>query len=504
MGVDARAFAAVAAEPSVEEEVKALRGGDETRLLVGVDRLDYTKGIPRRLLAFERLLENHPELHGSIRLVQVAVPSREDVRAYQAFRSRAYELVGRIHGRFATPHWVPIYWIYRHLTREAVVALYRAADVMLVTPIRDGMNLVAKEFVASRTDGDGVLVLSEFAGAASELAEALLVNPFDEVGTAEAFHQAIRMPEDERKTRMRALRRRVFGFDVERWARAFVTTLQQIEKMEIPRGRTISTREEIESLAERMRHADHLLLLLDFDGTIVPFTDSPELAKPDSPLIDLLAGLAARPGCDVHVVSSRSRDTLARWLGWLPIGLHVEHGMWSRAAHETEWVCADEPGRDWHPAVISILEDWSARTPGSFVEEKSTCVAWHYRAADAEFAEHQAKELHVHLRDMLSNVPVEILSGDKVIEVRPHGAHKGRIVAPLLAKAPPGTLVVAMGDDRSDEDLFEALPEEAIAIHVGPRQSRAPYRLATVDDARALLASLLGPDDESGGAPDKK
>ena len=168
MGVDARAFAAVAAEPSVEQEVRALRGGDETRLLVGVDRLDYTKGIPRRLLAFERLLESHPELHGKIRLVQVAVPSREDVRAYQSFRSQAYELVGRIHGRFATAHWVPIYWIYRHLTREAVVALYRAADVMLVTPIRDGMNLVAKEFVASRTDGDGVLVLSEFAGAASD------------------------------------------------------------------------------------------------------------------------------------------------------------------------------------------------------------------------------------------------------------------------------------------------------------------------------------------------
>jgi len=491
MGIDAQGFAAIAAEHSVEEEVRAIRGSEDTKLLVGIDRLDYTKGIPRRLLGFERLLEERPELHGRVRFVQVAVPSREDVGAYQEFRNRAYELVGRIHGRFATPYWVPVYWIYRYMRREAVVALYRSADVMVVTPVRDGMNLVAKEFVASRTDGDGVLLLSEFAGAASELAEAVLVNPYDMDGLSRAYHEALTMPEEERRWRMQALRRRVFAFDVERWGRTFLEALERAEPTPEEGPTAPSPPEVMEGVRQRIRQAEHLVLLLDFDGTLVPFAESPELARPDPPLLDLLGELAARPRTDVHVVSGRARDTLERWLGWLPIGLHLEHGMWSRAPGGGDWQSAVSAAPDWRPTVRPILEDWSARTPGSFIEEKTSCIAWHYRAADPEYGPHQAKELQVHLRELLTNVPVEILPGDKVIEIRPHGANKGSIVAPLVAAAPAGALVVAIGDDRTDEDLFAAVPEDGIAIHVGPKQSRAPFRLAEVSDVRELLRSLL-------------
>jgi trehalose 6-phosphate synthase/phosphatase len=489
MGIDARAFASTATSPGVEQEVRKLRGEDRARLLVGIDRLDYTKGIPRRLLAYERLLQRHPDLRGHVRFVQVAVPSRRDVEAYQVFRSQADELIGRIHGAFATPHWVPLHWIYRALSREEVVALYRAADVLLVTPLRDGMNLVAKEFVASRIDEDGVLVLSEFAGAAAELAEAILVNPFDVEASASAYYRALTMSEGERRRRMRALRRRVTSWDADRWARSFVERLASVGRR--PEGRAVTPGPELDALLERLRAAPALVLLLDYDGTLVPFAPTPDLATPDAALLELLGDLAARPATVVHVVSGRSRETLEGWLGSLAIGLHAEHGLCSRAPGDSDWEVVPASTAAWRERVIEILEDFAARTPGALLETKSAGVAWHYRAADREYGERQARELHLHLTETLSNVPVQILPGEKVLEVRPHGVSKGRVVEFALRKAPAGSLLCALGDDRTDEDLFAALPEGSVAVHVGPLPSRAAYRLAAVGDARGLLRRLL-------------
>ena len=225
MGVDARDFARRAASRTVSAEVIALKNSPH-RLLVGVDRLDYSKGIPRRLLAFERLLLEHPEWQGHVRLVQVAVPSRGRVGAYKRFRSEVEALVGRINGEFATPAWTPIQYIYRSLPAHLLLALYRTADVMLVTPVRDGMNLVAKEFAATRSDENGVLVLSEFAGAADELREALIVNPYDVDGTAAALHYALTMDGAERRRRMVRLREQVMENDVHRWVARFLSTLE--------------------------------------------------------------------------------------------------------------------------------------------------------------------------------------------------------------------------------------------------------------------------------------
>jgi trehalose 6-phosphate synthase/phosphatase len=242
---------------------------------------------------------------------------------------------------------------------------------------------------------------------------------------------------------------------------------------------------------ERARKAPHLLLLLDYDGTLVGFAPTPDLAAPDPDLLALLGALAARPGTDVHVISGRSRETLEAWLGAAPVSLHAEHGYWSRVTGSTDWVSHGQPGTEWREPVREIFEDFATRTPGSLIEEKTASLAWHYRSADPEFGERQARELLVHLREILSNVPVEIVPGNKVIEARPHGVHKGRIVERLLTTLPSGATILALGDDRTDEDLFAALPEDALAIHVGPTPSRAPLRLAGVADARALLGSLL-------------
>ncbi len=491
MGVDAQSFADLAADPAVEAEVQTIRGDGSVRILVGVDRLDYTKGIPRRLLAYERMLHTHPELREKVRLVQVAVPSRTNVEAYQDFRTLVDGLVGRINGAFGTPQWVPVHYIFRALSEADLVALYRAADVMLVTPLRDGMNLVAKEFLASRTDGDGVLVLSEFAGAAWELPEALQVNPYDVDGSAEVYYRALAMPREERRARLAPLRTRVQTFDVHRWVAAFLEQLAELSPVGsqpgLPAGGGAARRE----LYQRLMDTDSLLLLLDYDGTLVPFTPTPDLARPDREVLALLRALAARPDTAVHLVSGRPQNILEEWLGDLPIWLHAEHGFLSRDPDTRVWVPAAELGGSWREPVLAILRETTQRTPGSLVEVKAASLAWHYRLADQETGARRANELRLHLNQLLSNQPVEILAGNRVIEIRPYGVHKGRIVPQLSPDRQAATAIVAIGDDRTDEDLFNALPPEAITIRVGSGTTRARFRLDGVVGVRQLLRSLL-------------
>jgi trehalose 6-phosphate synthase/phosphatase len=486
MGIDAARFSSRASSDDVTS-LAADHRADGSKLLVGIDRLDYTKGIPRRLLAYRALLRRRPELKENVRLVQVAVPSREQVEAYREYRDEVDAIVGQIHGEFATPRWSPIHYLYRALSEAEIVALYRAADAMLVTPIRDGMNLVAKEFVAARPDGDGVLVLSEFAGAAAELSEALRVNPFDIERTAEVFYRALTMREEERRTRMEVLRERVMSYDVHGWARAFVSQLERTSAAAA--SLQVSPRAALRRAVEIARSASRLVLLLDYDGTLVPFVPTPELAIPDEELVDLLRRLAARPHTDVHVVSGRKRATLDRWFGKLPVGLHAEHGFWSRPPGGS-WTSADVRDAGWREPVLEILRDFTERTPGALVEEKTAGVAWHYRAADPEYGIAQARELAIHLSSLLANAPVEILQGDMVVEVRPHGVHKGRVADQVLSGAGDGTVAFAIGDDRTDEDLFAALPQGSLAVHVGAGESRAALRVSDVAAARDLLEQI--------------
>jgi trehalose 6-phosphate synthase/phosphatase len=489
MGVDAASFAEVATRAEVVRQVRIYRDGNPPgRIVLGIDRLDYTKGIPRRLLAFNRLLERHPELHGAVRLVQVAVPSRENVGAYVDFRRETDELIGRINGTFGTPEWTPVHWITRSMDREEIVALYRAADVMLVTPIRDGMNLVAKEFVASRFDEDGVLVLSEFAGAAAELAEAVHVNPFDIDGMADAYARALSMPEDERRSRMRGMRRRVFVNDVDRWSRRFLATLAIASERGRETARMAQT--DLARLVALARATPELVLLLDYDGTLVPFASTPELGRPDDDLLNLLGDLAHRTGTTVHVVGGRGRETLERWLGMTGVGLHAEHGVWFRPPGTTGWSTSVTDSGEWREAVSNLFAEFVASTPGSLVEEKTLGLAWYYRGNEPAFGVRQADQLWQQLIEVLDGTQAEVIEVSGGFEVRPRGINKRLVVAEALKRASPEAYIVAIGDDQTDEDMFSALPEHGLAIRVGPGRTSAPYRLADVAEVRAFLAEL--------------
>jgi trehalose 6-phosphate synthase/phosphatase len=489
MGIDTARFEQLAHEPRTLQEADAVRqAAAGRRILLGVDRLDYTKGIPRRLLGFQRMLERRPDLRDSVRLIQVAVPSRVGVEHYREFRRQLDELVGRINGAFGTPSAVPIHYLYRSIPAHQLVGLYRAADVMLVTALRDGMNLVAKEFVASRVDNDGVLVLSEFAGAAEELSEAMLVNPYDINVLAETMARALEMPREERGARMRALRQRVGARTVHQWAGAFVEELGRARTPAAPTPQTVAL-SRIEDLAARLLAIDQPVLLLDYDGTLVPLASLPDLARPDAELSALLRRLAERD-LHVHLVSGRSREDLSAWFADLPLTLWAEHGAWHRASPSEDWTATIPHSREWIEQIRPILEQFAAFTPGALIEEKATSIAWHYRTADPEFGLRQARELRLLLADWLHNQPLEILEGSKVIEIRPRGINKARVVERVLASGVSPASLVAIGDDRTDEEMFAAMPPESTSVHVGAGPSDAGFRVADNRVVRTLLRVL--------------
>jgi trehalose 6-phosphate synthase/phosphatase len=483
LGIDAAQFAKLARSPHIVEEARSLRADTPgVRLILGIDRLDYTKGIPRRLLAFEWLLENHPELRGKVRLLQIAAPSRIGVEEYSSFKRRVDEFVGRINGRFGTARYTPVRYLNRSFERDEVVALYLAADVMCVTPLRDGMNLVAKEFVATRQGSDAVLVLSEFAGAATELGEALIVNPYDVEGTGRTLARALFMSPSERQARLAAMGARVSANDIKAWNDRFLADLAATVSR--PEPQPFGT-----AGLERIRGAKRIVLLLDYDGTLVPFEVEPNAASPDRALRGLLEKLARRRGTEVHVVSGRTRQDLERWFDGIAIALHAEHGLWSRKPG-TGWTRRFTASRSWKPAAREMLEGFARHVPGSFIEEKSAGLVWHYRAAEAPAVD-LAKELRLHLIELLGSSPVDILAGDMTLEVRAAGINKGIVVEAALADR-PDALVVAIGDDRTDEDLFGALPEDSVSIGVGSRPTSAKWRLKDWRGVRRVLRALAG------------
>jgi trehalose 6-phosphate synthase/phosphatase len=487
IGIDADTWASRAASPSVRERADAIRAESQGRKLVlSVDRLDYTKGFVRRLMVLERLLRAHPGLKEQLHVIQVAVPTRENVDAYADYRRTVNELVGRLNATFGTPTRNVVHLMYRGVPVEELSALYVAADVMMVTPLRDGMNLVAKEYVASRLDDRGALVLSEFAGASTELHEALQVNPYDLDGVAESLLSALTMPDEEQQVRMSALRRTVHAGDVSVWAHSFLQALN-----ESPVAAQLEPPQAFDVAFAAAAAAERLLLVLDYDGTLVDFTTSPRAASPDPELLELITRLSQRPGTSVHVVSGRTRESLEDFFGELPVGLHAEHGLFSRPAGATEWRARAQVPPPWVEPVRKLIAEVTRRTDGALLEVKSGALAFHYRATEPQLAQRRVDELKRKLGTHELASAYEILEGSRVLEVRQRGINKGVVVPDIIAEAPTAA-VLALGDDRTDEDLFGAMPAGAVTVHVGSGQSVARFRLEGVAEVRALLRRLSG------------
>ena len=464
------------------------------KVLLAVDRLDYTKGVPERLRTYARLLKSSPHLKDKVILIQIAVPTREGIATYQDLRTEVNQMVGEINGKFGTPDWTPVVYINRGIERKELVALYKLADVCWVGPLRDGMNLVAKEYVACNGEGEGVLVLSEFAGAAAEMGEALMINPFDEERTEATVERALALDPRERRLRMRALHSRVLHNNVFRWGDRFLTALQEAVAA---RGRYADTqpkRLRSEEIHEAYLKARRRLLILDYDGTLVPFANLPEQAEPPPVLIRLLTALAADSNNCVALVSGRQAENLERWFGAIEsMWLVAEHGAELRPPHSDSW----EPLRaqastDWKSTVMPILEHYVDRTPGSFVEEKKYSLVLHYRMAEPEFSEWLANEIVSMLEAMLAETELRAFRGAKTIEVRPVWVNKGEALERLLAAQPDPDFLFAAGDDRTDEDMFERIRGESWTVHVGTGPTYAAFAMPNSESIRRLLEMFAG------------
>jgi trehalose 6-phosphate synthase/phosphatase len=467
------------------------------RLLLAVDRMDYTKGIPERLRAYRRLLERQPELRGKVVLLQVAVPSRERVLSYDALRRQVNELVGEINGQFATPNWTPVIYIRRGISRAELVALYAVADVGWVSPLRDGMNLVAKEFVACKRDQGGALILSEFAGAAEEMGEALIVNPNDEERTAAAVESALLLAPEERRRRMAALQDRVQRNNAFSWSREFLTALQNAaaSRGDSPADRPAAL--NLPSLLAAYRGARKRLLLLDYDGTLVGFRDRPEDAAPPPDLGKLLSALVARQANSVMVLSGRRRAELEAWFGGLRgLWLAAEHGALLRRPGSIQWEpLRPDYSREWLDRVRPVLRHFVDRTPGSFIEEKEFALVWHYRMSESSFSEWLAQELVAMLEDMLAETELRAMRGQKIVEIRPGWLHKGAVAKRFVGLCGPAEFQLAAGDDRTDEDMFGSLDASAWTVHVGAGRSRARFALPGPAQVIGVLRDMadMGP-----------
>jgi len=489
MGIDYNKFNESSSSEIVQKKKKTLikNIGGDYKIILSIDRLDYTKGIPQRLEAYDRFLDRNPKYKQKVLFIVVAVPSRTEVEHYKKLKEQVENLVGKINGKHGTIGWTPISYFYRSFDFIDLVSLYSISDVLFITPLRDGMNLIAKEYVATKQDGRGVLILGEMAGTAKELGEAIIINPNDLERTSQSLKYALEMPEKDKISRIKSMQRRLKRYDIKKWSNDFMDRLMQIKDVQ----KSIKSK-VLNTYIKNILYKDYLksnnrLLLLDYDGTLMPFNDNPLKVKPDKDVINILNSINKDEHNCTVIVSGRDRNTLDSWLGNLCKGMIAEHGVWIKNGN---WKIIDNLDSNWKDEIRSILEIFVDRTPGSFLEEKEYSLVWHYRKVDHSLASVRVGELKYILIHATANQNIGVLEGNKVIEIKNSGISKGRAARHWL-NLKKWDFILSVGDDWTDEDVFEVLPEDAYSVKVGFGATKAKYKVHTYKDIRQLLNKFI-------------
>jgi trehalose 6-phosphate synthase/phosphatase len=468
-------------------EVKRLRKLYGTqKIILTVDRLDPSKGLVERVQAYRTFLESNPKMHDKVIMVMLANPSRTDIPAYKQLKIRLEALISDTNELYKEGSWEPIHYMYDALPFEKVAALFQVADVAFIAPLKDGMNLVAKEYIASKQNKNGVLILSETAGAAQELTDAIIVNPLQNTALAKALAKALTMPTKEIQKRAAQMQNHISTHTIQHWAGGFMKSLQKAQSISL--SPTIILRMAMQDqLINNYLEAKKRLILLDYDGVLSPFFGDPGKAKPSDRAYEVLTKLSLNQHNKVVIISGRSKNDLENWFGKLPIALAAEHGALIR-----------ESGHGWHQVVNAstywkailkpILEKYARLTPGAFVEEKETSLVWHHRKASPYYAQKNIVVLRRALTREIKKFGVRIYSGNKILEIKSPDANKGAAIQRWLDKH--YDFVMAIGDDYTDEDMFTVLEKGAYSVKVGRGKTRAGYRLNSVADAIGLLEQM--------------
>jgi len=488
ISIDTNYFSALSTRAETDREVQGLLvEKKELQWLLGVDRLDYIKGLIMKLRTFKRLLKRHPHLRGKIQLRQIVIPSRTSVTEYRQLKDKIDQLVGAINGEYGDFNYVPVLYQYSSVSESKLAALYRTADAIWVSSRRDGMNLVCLEYVACQNlEHPGSVLLSEFTGAHSTLSYAVSLNPWDIDGSVEKITEALSYPLEQRRTHMSVMKDFLSLYTASTWAQSYLESL--------PIKVNALKTELLEEVHSKVTAAS--VIFLDYDGTLAPIQETPELAVPDRRMTDRLVEITQH---GVHlpcIVSGRPVDFFEQH--FISKGLHLSisanHGASFYDVETKKWrqLVSSEQG-DWYAAVKKILALYTQRTPGSFIELKPYGLAWHYRKAPYEFANFVAKKLTIELHEALAGAPVHVISGKKVIEVKHQEANKGRFVDWFMARHTDYKQVLAFGDDETDEDMFKALnksPVNALNIKVGEGFTAAGLRVAGTAQVLSFLDDL--------------
>jgi trehalose 6-phosphate synthase/phosphatase len=464
----------------------------DKKVVLGVERLDYSKGVPRRLDAIKRFLADSGRL--DVRFIFINVPSRESVSAYQELRKRIEMKVSQINGQFSTVTDAPIHFIHQSVTFSELCALYALADVAMVTPEIDGMNLVAKEYIVCQEEGDGALILSEFAGAAQELHQAYLVNPYDVDGMARTLAEALAAPKNERQRRLIPMRNRILRYHAHRWAESFIAELfQQTRHGEdaLSEPRRIRTQ-----ILDNFWQSSHAALFLDYDGTLIPLRKHPADAVPDAFIGDLSKRLLALAGkVDTYLITGRPREDMDRWFDGYGFHLIAEHGLFFKHPGSAQWKEFEKfADLTWMDQVHRLLRHYSDMTPGSEVEVKTASLVWHYRNVEPDFGRWKAHQMVDELRAVLANLPVTIYHGRKIVEIGSLSINKGAIFQHFKTLNGYQTVLCA-GDDETDESMFRAAGEHDISIKVGEGETAARFVISSPMALRELLYTTIPTND---------
>jgi len=488
MGINYDKYHDALLDPAICEKATEFRERfGEGRLILSVDRLDYSKGILFRLKSFEDFLVKHPEYTGKVSLILVVSPSRDNVDMYAELKDEIDKKVGALNGAYSTIDWMPIYYFYQSFDFEELTALYHIADIGLVTPLRDGMNLIAKEYVATKRDQPGVLILSEMAGASIELTDAIIVNPTDTEEIADAIHTALEMPVEDQMRALEAMQDIISTQTVQQWAKDFFAEMREVKEKNDQLQQKIINEKNFSRIKSRYDNAQKRLIILDYDGTLVAFHRNPLSAFPPKELRDLLSDMASDPKNHVVISSGRERGILEKWLGDLQIGLAAEHGafykedgVWHENAHEIIW--DDE--------ILSVMKQIVKRTPHSKLEIKKTALVFHYREVDNWLADLRITQLFNALISPCSKRNMQIMKGNKIIEIKSTDFDKGSEARRLMQKE-NYDFIMAIGDDTTDEEMFAALPENAITIKVGKYSKASAYTMPTQPQNLKFLRNLI-------------
>lgn len=512
----------------VEEKMKGLShmyGGK--KIIVGRDRLDPVRGVAQKFQAFEVFLDNYPEWHGKVVLIQVTSPTsiEEHDDPESSLSMRISEIVSRINGNYGSLTFTPVLHYPQFVSKEEYLALLRIADVGLITSVRDGMNTTSLEYVICQKDNHGPLILSEFSGTAESLDSAITINPWDLAGVAAAIDKALRMTASERETLQKKLYRHVTENNVEAWTTRFLHRLQDIAAAaDVVTGSPLLDKTLLLSV---YRSAKKRLFMFDYDGTLTPIVRDPGAAIPSDRVLRNLKSLAAEHRNAVWLISGRDQKFLDEWMGHIPeLGLSAEHGSFIRHPMSKTWQdLTTTIDMSWQEEVMEVFGQYTEKTQGSFIERKKVAVTWHYRRADPEFGAHQAKLCKKQLDETVAKkYDVEVMVGKANLEVRPSFVNKGEIVKHLIAETAdevtPGDgplsasdkakiagakqlprvpdFAFCAGDDTTDEDMFRALNESTLAKEsffactVGPSSKKtcASWHLLEPNDVITSIGML--------------